>query len=107
MTSPHQCEREIDARRHPSRRDERPVPYVDQIGLDLRYLCNLPSVELIRRVNRGTPASSPNRVWGSDAAEGRAFIEANLDGLGVNVEPFDAVAKCYWEKRRIAPPGAG
>lgn len=70
------------------------------------YLCNLPSVELIRRVNRGTLASSSTRVWGSNAAEGRAFIEANLDALGANVEPFDAVAKRYFEKRGVAPPDA-
>lgn len=69
------------------------------------YLCNLSSVELIRRVNRGTLASASNRVWGSDAAEGQAFIEANLDAFGANVEPFDAVAKRYWEKRGIVPPG--
>jgi hypothetical protein len=71
------------------------------------YLCALPRVELVRRVNRGTLASSSNRVWGSDAAEGCAFIEANLDALGANVEPFDAVAKCYWEKRGVAPPAVG
>lgn len=71
------------------------------------HLCNLPSLELIRRVNRGTLASSSNRVWGSDAAEGRAFIEANLDALGANVEPFDVIARRYWEKRGIAPPAVG
>lgn len=68
------------------------------------YLCNLPSVELIQRVNRSTLASSSNRVWGSDAAEGRAFIEANLDALGANVEPFDAIAKRYWERRGVTVP---
>ena len=68
------------------------------------YLCSLPSVELIRRINRGTLASSSSRVWGSDAAEGRAFIEANLDALGANVEPFDVIAKRYWEKRGSVPP---
>lgn len=71
------------------------------------YICNFPSVELIRRVNRGTLASSSNRVWGSDAAEGRAFIEANLDVLSINVEPFDAVAKRFWEKRSLAPLRGG
>lgn len=70
-------------------------------------LAALPSAELIRRINRGSLASSSNRIWGSDAGEGRAFIEANLDALGQNVEPFDAVAKRYWEKRGEAEPGSG
>lgn len=70
------------------------------------FLTNLPSVELICRVNRGSLASSSNRIWGADAAEGRAFIEANLDALGANVEPFDAVAKRYWEKRGGSQPTA-
>lgn len=69
------------------------------------FLANLPSIELIRRVNRGSLASSSNRIWGADADEGRAFIEENLDALGANVEPFDAVAKRYWEKRSGNPPG--
>lgn len=68
------------------------------------YLTKLPSAELIRRVNRSSLASSSNRIWGADAAEGCGFIKANLDALGTNVEPFDAVAKRYWETRGGSPP---
>ena len=65
-------------------------------------LLGLPSAELIRRVNRGTLASSLNRIWGVDVQEGRAFIEANLDIVGANVEPFGTIAQ-----RSLAPKNAG
>jgi hypothetical protein len=61
-----------------------------------RYLDGIPRAELIRRVNRGSLASSSVRIWGADADEGRAFIEANLDIVGVNVERFDDIAKRFF-----------
>lgn len=63
------------------------------------YLLGLPSAELIRRVNRGSLASSSNRIWGFDAQEGRSFIEANLDIIGANVEPFNAIAERFWARQ--------
>jgi len=65
-----------------------------------RYLNNLPRAELVRRVNRTSLASSSKRVWGADRNEGRAFIEANMDVLGVNVEPFEMIAKRFLERSR-------
>lgn len=59
------------------------------------YLNLLPSAELIRRVNRGSLASSRNRIWGVDAVEGRAVIEANLDIVGVDVVNFGDIAKRF------------
>ncbi len=56
-------------------------------------LLNVPSAELIRRVNRAALASASNRIWGADAHEGRAFIETNLDVIGSNVEPFGLFAE--------------
>lgn len=61
------------------------------------YLNGLPDAELIRRVNRGSLTISRNRIWGLDAAEGRAFIEAHLDIIGVNVIPFEEIAKRFGE----------
>jgi hypothetical protein len=65
-----------------------------------QYLSGLPSAELIRRVNCSSLASSSTRIWGADADEGRAFIEANLDIVGANVESFDAVAKRFQARQR-------
>ena len=61
-----------------------------------QYLDGLPRAELIRRVNRTSLASSSARIWGADADEGRAIIEANLDIVGANVERFDNIAKRYF-----------
>jgi len=38
------------------------------------YLSEMSGAELIRRVNRGTLASSSNRIWGIDAQGGRACV---------------------------------
>lgn len=65
-----------------------------------QYLTGLPSAELIRRVNCGSLASSSTRIWGADADEGRAFIEANRDIVGANVESFDAAAKRFEARQR-------
>jgi hypothetical protein len=62
------------------------------------YLDGLPRADLIRRVNRTSIASSSGRIWGVDPDEGREFIEANLDILGANVEPFDEVAKRFLDR---------
>jgi hypothetical protein len=63
------------------------------------FLNALPGPELIRRVNRGSLASSSNRIWGRDAQEGRTFIEANLDIVGANVERFDVVAERHGKRQ--------
>jgi len=63
-----------------------------------QYLNDLPGAELIRRVNRGSLASSRNRIWGVDAAEGRAVIEANLDIVGVDAVSFGEIAKRFQDK---------
>lgn len=63
------------------------------------FLNALPGAELIRRVNRGSLASSSNRIWGRDAQEGRTFIEANLDIVGANVERFDVVAERHGKRQ--------
>ena len=60
-----------------------------------QFLDGLPRAELIRRVNRASLASSSSRIWGSDAQEGRTFIEANMEIVGLNVEPFDDIAKRF------------
>lgn len=65
-----------------------------------QYLTALPRAELIRRVNLASLASSSTRIWGSDADEGREFIEANLEIVGMNVETFDAIAKRILLKQR-------
>lgn len=56
------------------------------------YLDHLPADELIRRVNRTTLASSADRIWASDEAEARSFIENNLDAIGENVMDFGSLA---------------
>lgn len=56
-----------------------------------KYLTELPTVELIYRVNRCSLASSSRRIWGSDTDDGGAFIEANLDAVGANVVTFEAL----------------
>jgi hypothetical protein len=63
------------------------------------HLLRLPSIELIRRINRASLASSSKRIWGIDAKQGRAFIEENLDIVGVNVEPFQIIAEKFWARR--------
>jgi hypothetical protein len=63
-------------------------------------LLDLPRGELIRRINRASLASSSNRIWGSDAKEGSEFIEANLDIVGANVEPFGATVERFIERPR-------
>ncbi len=67
-----------------------------------QFLGGLPRAELIRRVNRGSLASSSNRIWGADTQQGRAFIEANLDIVGVDVEPFDAIAARFRARQAAA-----
>lgn len=64
-----------------------------------QLLDGLPRAELIRRVNRTSLASSSARIWGADADEGRAFIEANVDIVSANVEPFNAVAERFQARR--------
>jgi hypothetical protein len=60
-----------------------------------KYLNDLPGAKLIRRVNCSSLASSSRRIWGADAENGRAFIEENLDVVGVNVVSFDTIAKRF------------
>lgn len=64
-----------------------------------QLLDGLPRAELIRRVNRTSLASSSARIWGADADEGRAFIEANVDIVSANVEPFNAVAERFQARK--------
>lgn len=52
----------------------------------------LPGAELIHRVNLATLASSSGRIWGIDADEGRAFIEANQEIVGKAVETIAQVS---------------
>lgn len=57
-----------------------------------KVLDAIPPLELIRRVNRTTLASSSGRVWASDEAEGRAVITANLEVFGANKVDFASLA---------------
>lgn len=66
------------------------------------FLNDLPGAELIYRVNRGSLASSRKRIWGADAAEGRAFIEANLDIVGADVIDFGDIARRFEEQQASA-----
>ena len=68
------------------------------------HLLALPREELARRINRSSLASSAHRIWGADTEEGRATIEANIDALGANLEPFDVIAGRYGSK--LANAGA-
>lgn len=65
-----------------------------------KHLTGLPRAELIRRVNRASLASSSTRIWGSDADEGREFIEANIEIVGSNVEMFDVISKALIRSRQ-------
>lgn len=60
-----------------------------------QFLDGLPRAELIRRVNRASLAISSSRIWGSDAQQGLPFIEANMEIVGQNVEPFDDIARRF------------
>lgn len=57
-----------------------------------KALSQLPVQELIERVNRATLASSTQRIWGTIEADGRAFVEANVDLIGLDVVPFRSFA---------------
>ncbi|MEG3083553.1 DUF4238 domain-containing protein [Sphingomonas sp. PB2P12] len=67
------------------------------------FLDSLPAAELIRRINRASLAASRGRIWGADAAAGRAFIEANLDIAGMNVVPLDEISRRFWARRDTHP----
>lgn len=55
-------------------------------------LSELPVQELVERVNRATLASSTQRIWGTIDADDRAFVEANVDLIGLDVVPFRSFA---------------
>jgi hypothetical protein len=60
---------------------------------ECKQIINQMSVpELVRRINRTSLASSAEYIWASDKDEARAFIEDNLDILGVHVVTFAQIS---------------
>lgn len=60
-----------------------------------QILDHIPPAELIRRVNLTTIAAAADRIWASERDGAAAFIEANLDKIGVNVVAFDTLAPAF------------
>jgi hypothetical protein len=60
-----------------------------------QILDRIPPGELIRRVNLTTIAAAADRIWAYEWADAAAFIEANLDKIGVNVVAFDTLAPAF------------
>lgn len=56
-------------------------------------LCQMQSAELIARVNRASIASSSRRLWASTREDAEAFIEANLELMGVDSVSMASIAR--------------
>ncbi|MCP5386895.1 MAG: DUF4238 domain-containing protein [Novosphingobium sp.] len=55
-------------------------------------LSQIPSAELIERVNRASIASASQRLWASSREDAHAFIESNLDIMGVDAVTMAVLA---------------
>lgn len=61
-------------------------------------LSQVPSVELIERINRASIASTSQRLWASSREDAHAFIEANLNIMGVDVVTMATLALGHADK---------
>jgi NAD(P)-dependent dehydrogenase (short-subunit alcohol dehydrogenase family) len=70
-------------------------------------LSQLPVPELVERVNRATLASSSRRIWGAIDTEGRAFVEANRELIGIDAVQFGSLVPWNKPDQTCAPENPG